>query len=642
MTAGDGQRTPPWFWLLPALAAALWWPISPYFASDDFVAMHYARDAAAVAHDFVGPQYAAADVWAFYRPLITLSFWCDQAIGGAWPPTGHLSNVFAHAVSTLLIAFIWRRFLPNGQAFGAALLWAMMPGHVGSIAWVVGRVDSHTTVWCLLAVWLCLRSVESRGRRWPTALATIAALMSKELALVVPMLCTWIGWLAAEGGLLTRVRAAWRASWPAWLVLTVYLPFRLMILGRFGGYEASTFDPAAAAAGLGSITLDQLVPSRWIGGAETWTRTAIFGWAAAVPLAIAAIAAIARRPRLVAGAAVAWLIALAPMATFLSQADNPHNLRYQYLPSVVLAGVLASGHRWIAPAVILAWLWPLTAVRIEQHASDSASARIHAALLRAAPEAPTGPMFVGGMPHANDSGTALQLHFGVDRMLQPPFYPAGAQLFAWRPLDRGPDSIRLQGADGLPFTLSEGSTWWFADPSALGRAPTAPPMDELVITGDQDGAVDLRGPVLDDMLANFATILKPGGRGPSLVTPGVRTMGYRVTIFTANGYLCCWCPNHAASDATDGRLDFARFFGGDPQNPLWQRGATVTRTWDVDIGSRLDVPTTIDLDPTFPTLIEAGDFDAQNTFRPTHRARRMIRLNFDRSFPEWRRRCMGQ
>ena len=73
---------PRWFWLLPALAAALWWPLWPYYASDDFIAVAYAQDLDAVAHDFVGPQYAATDVWSFYRPLITLSFWIDQAMPG--------------------------------------------------------------------------------------------------------------------------------------------------------------------------------------------------------------------------------------------------------------------------------------------------------------------------------------------------------------------------------------------------------------------------------------------------------------------------------------------------------------------------------------------------------------------------------
>ena len=189
---------PRWLWLLPGLTAALWWPVLPYFASDDFIAISYASDLGRVARDFIGPQYGATDVWLFYRPLITLSFWCDQAFGGATPYVGHVSNVLAHASSALLVALIWRRFLSDRRAFFAGLLWGMMAGHVGSLAWTVGRVDSHTTLWCLLAIWLCLRNVEGARRGWTVALATAAGLMSKELAVAAPPLCSWLAFLRAR------------------------------------------------------------------------------------------------------------------------------------------------------------------------------------------------------------------------------------------------------------------------------------------------------------------------------------------------------------------------------------------------------------------------------------------------------------
>jgi hypothetical protein len=54
------------------------------------------------------------------------------------------------------------------------------------------------------------------------------------------------------------------------------------------------------------------------------------------------------------------------------------------------------------------------------------------------------------------------------------------------------------------------------------------------------------------------------------------------------------------------------------------------------------VPTTIDLEPVFPTLIEAGEFDLEERrFRATHRAQRLLKLRFDRGYPGWVRRCKG-
>ena len=42
--------------LLPLFAAALWFPVEPFWASDDFVALHYAQDTARAWSDLWGPQ----------------------------------------------------------------------------------------------------------------------------------------------------------------------------------------------------------------------------------------------------------------------------------------------------------------------------------------------------------------------------------------------------------------------------------------------------------------------------------------------------------------------------------------------------------------------------------------------------------
>jgi len=445
-----------------------------------------------------------------------------------------------------------------------------------------------------------------------------------------------------------RVGTAWRASWPAWLLLVLYLPFRLLALGRFGGYGANhdvrELDLEQIALGTGSIVMDLLVPLRWIGQPAASASPATFLWGAAVPIAIAGLVALARRPKLVFGALLAWLVALAPMTAFLGSCSNPHNLRYQYLPSIAIAGVLAAGHRWIVPAIALAWLWPLVAVRVEQHAADGESMQMHQAMLREVPTLDEGPMFVQGLPHANEAGTAVQLHFGIDRLLRAPFSERDVALFAWRPLLMRPDAIRLQGPDGMPFQLPEGSVWWFADATALGRAPEPSTLPSLAIVGDDDGVLDLSTARLDPWIERYPEMIEARQPSFGLTMPGLRTMGFRLTIFTANGYLCCWCPNHAAPGA-DARLDVIRMFAGDAHNAIWPKPALVVARFDPNgpfVGDMLPVPTTIDLDPSFPVLIEAGSFDPkQATFTPTHRARRMIRFRFDRNYPAWVRRAQG-
>ena len=60
------------------------------------------------------------------------------------------------------------------------------------------------------------------------------------------------------------------------------------------------------------------------------------------------------------------------------------------------------------------------------------------------------------------------------------------------------------------------------------------------------------------------------------------------------------------------------------------------------IGEIIGLPATMDLDPAFPVMLEAGSFDfATLQFTPSHRARRLLTFRFDRGYEAWRRRVQG-
>ena len=629
----DLPRLPRWFLLLPMLAIAAWWPIAPYWQSDDFLALHYARDFGNVLHDFVGPQYGAADVWLFYRPLITLSFWFDGLVAGADPFFSHLSNVLAHGAGALLVGLLWRRFLPDGHAFLAGLIWSVMPGHVGAIAWAVGRVDSHTTVWCLLALWSFVRYCDRRelGQRaalWPALAATALALMSKESAFVLPALASVLACCRARGAVATRLLTAARRSAPLWLLFAGYLVFRWLVLGRLGGYLAASYDAATMARGLGSYLANAVAPLRWIGGDSLG---ALAPWLAGLALVLP-IGALLLAPRRALLAALLFAVAAAPLAAFLAGADNVHNLRYLYLPSVVLAGLLAAPGRIAVALVLLAFGAPFVQVRAEQIDADRESARMHTAIRRQADGGAGDPMFVAGMPHANPGGTAVQLHFAVDRMLREPFGPGHPQLFALRPLVEAPGVFRLTPPGAAPFALPQGSTWFFAAATALGRAPAPPVLPELEIRGDldRDLVVDLTTPRLLALATKELTI--------GLTTRPGRPQAFRLTIFTANGYLCCLFLDHGETGSGHGTIDLFRLLGGPPLIKAQYGVGDV-----LNLGDGMVVPATIDLDPTFPALLEAGELDLQRLrFTPTHVASRLLRLRYDRGYAGWVRLVQGR
>jgi hypothetical protein len=641
--APRGMNRPPLpraFWWLPLVAIAAWWPIEPWWQSDDFFAVHYVQNGGNVLRDFVGPQYGATDIWAFYRPLITASFWLDQVLGGPFPPLSHISNAVAHGLSTLLLALIWRRFLPAGAAFGAALLWALSPSHTAAITWAVGRVDSHSTVWCFAAIWCVLRTderVAERGaaaarRSFAPAVMTALALASKEVAIVVPPVATLLLFARTPGEWRARLHHALRRTAGPWLVLLAWLPFRWLVLGQFGGYEAAVFDAVSAAKGFAQELVNFASPLLWI-GAPNWLPLSPHVWtlAGGAPLLLALVAGSWRQPRLALAAAAAAALTFVPMVNLLSSADNPQLMRYWYVPSAILCGIVASAGRWFVVAVLLAWAGPLVLMRVERHRADVESRTIHEAVLAKAADAPALPMFVAGLPHVNARGTVVQLQYGIDRMLAPPFTNGPVPLFALRPLAMGPGVFALD--DGMPWALPLGSTWLVTD-GTLRAARDAPPLPPLPITGDAGGGLDLTTQQLDTLVPEDAV-------GPQLHTPGVRTPWLRLTVFTACGYLATVFQNHADATAADGLFRVRTWFVA--ANGL--KAGRIAYPGGIFIGDALVVPTVVDIVTEFPVLLEGGDVDLTAPvpkFQPTHRARRLVTFRFDRQYASWVRRVQGR
>ncbi|MGE3171876.1 MAG: glycosyltransferase family 39 protein [Planctomycetota bacterium] len=616
---------PRWFWLLPLAVAAAWWPIQPYWASDDYFALHYARDFGNVLADFLGPQYAADDLFFFYRPLITLSLWLEQQVAGSDPFLAHLDNVLVHAASALLVGCLWRRLLDDGPAFAAGLVWALSPMHIGGIAWAVGRTDGTSTVFGLLSMLMLVRWIEGRQRtRLPSLLLMATALLCKETALCLPGLAALLAFaMAGEDGFAARARAALRGAWPHALLLAGYLAWRIGVLGRMGGYDAASFsEPLLMLAGFGRYALDLLDPLHWKlpteGLPPAITQAWWPPWIGLLPALLALWSCARRGRRQPALLCLGWFaLASVPLAGFFLQADNHHNLRYFALAFAGLAGLLVAGGKVAIAVALLVFVPPLVQVRLDQWRADRTSAAMHQKLVQQLADAPPGPWFIAGLPHQDPTSTALQFHFGIDRMLEPPFARGGVQVYAHRPFFRLPGAAVLQDDDDLPIAPPEGTTFLFRGPDLLISVPQkALP------------ALPLQAPAVIDLSVARLFELNRGELVVRLVTPGVRTDALRVTFFTASGYFGATVANHAPAGAADGGLDLLRFF----QQAEWAHGR--------DMIHGLELPTILDRVPEFPVLIEGGTVQ-NGAFRPTHRARQLLRVRFDRQLPALLRGELG-
>ncbi len=180
------------------------------------------RSLASVPEFFTSPLFTGGDGAAYYRPVVTTTLAVDHAVGGADRPwVFHLSNLLIYAACCAAVCALFRRLAGEGLAsLGGALLFAAHAVHTESVAWISGRSDLLAGLFMALALLAVLRREECGGdegdavggwlpRRWalPAAgLCTLLALLSKEVAFVLPVLCVLL-WLRRPTD--TRRRLLW-------------------------------------------------------------------------------------------------------------------------------------------------------------------------------------------------------------------------------------------------------------------------------------------------------------------------------------------------------------------------------------------------------------------------------------------------
>jgi len=135
----------------------------------------------------------------YYRPFLSLTFLIDQRLWDEHIFGYRLTNVVLHTCNALLVYAIGRTLLKTHlyrteTSFLAALLFAVHPIAVESVAWISGRTDLLSTWWSLLAFYFYL-SVHDKNTVYTlplSLLCALAAVLSKETGIIVFILI--IGW----------------------------------------------------------------------------------------------------------------------------------------------------------------------------------------------------------------------------------------------------------------------------------------------------------------------------------------------------------------------------------------------------------------------------------------------------------------
>jgi protein O-mannosyl-transferase len=321
-----------------------------------------------------------------YIPLTWLSLGVNYALDGL-QPRGYLAvNILLHAAAAVLVVFIARRLLAAafrgrapvhavelGAAF-AALVFALHPLRVESVAWITERRDVLSGVWYLLAVWAWLCAVADDTRSHPafyalSLCAFSAGLLSKASGVMLPFAL-----LLLDAYPLRRFGRGWRQ------LIGEKLPhFALAGLGavvalwavRQGTTVTSYGDYGPGARIVMMVYSFVFYPWKWlwpVGLSPMYELpTGIDPWSARflMPLLVCLVvtaALIALRRRWPAGLAV-WAyssLMVLPVSGLVHAGFQLAHDRYSYLPGLALAlvagGALVLGLRAEAESRVTPWL----------------------------------------------------------------------------------------------------------------------------------------------------------------------------------------------------------------------------------------------------------------------------------------------
>jgi len=165
----------------------------------------------------------------YYRPLVMTFLIVMRHVAGSAPAWFHLVVIGVH----LLAVYLTYRLacVLTGDACLAAIaaaIFGLHPTKLESVAWISGVSDSMCVVFCLACLLTHFRWKRQRAHtlRWFAMALLMLAMLSKEMAVAVPLLIAIHEGLSGTGSLRARARSAMKTSAPYFFVVAVALCMR--------------------------------------------------------------------------------------------------------------------------------------------------------------------------------------------------------------------------------------------------------------------------------------------------------------------------------------------------------------------------------------------------------------------------------
>ncbi|QPJ65353.1 MAG: tetratricopeptide repeat protein [Candidatus Nitrohelix vancouverensis] len=285
-----------------------------------------------------------------YRHVFYLTFWLNYQADGTNPQGYHLVNTLIHALASIVVFFLTRLAIGKGTLLGlgaaqtiaalAAILFALHPLNTEAVAYISGRGNSLSGLFCFLSV-LCIAKANLRSSRRQTLWACyflsfvffVSAMLSKETAIFLPIgiFIFDVAFMRGPNWRPFRERLIW-----------VYAPVPLLgflaltaspELAEFIAKWSKQMDPAYALRQIPvigyafkllllpiNLSFDHAFPETWFARSYQWSLLLIVLIASAW---ITTRAQITERPHLkIIPFGIAWiLLAMAPTHSFLPRLD---------------------------------------------------------------------------------------------------------------------------------------------------------------------------------------------------------------------------------------------------------------------------------------------------------------------------------
>ena len=392
----ESRWTRPWsFALLSALLCLLThgWMASLEFQLDDYEQIYDAADlgrpAVLLGQDSPGQigLRSRPSFVKYFRPVLHLSFVLDVFLFGADARALHWVNVFWHWLAVFLLFMTLRKLdfgpSPQDAALGA-LLFLVAPGKMSAVSWVAARGDLLAGVFFLWAVLALLRWRRTRSKWALVGLvtATVSGMLSKEGALVIPVLLALIDLFWIQPRRPSGARRRWGLAIPFLLLAPVYLLIRHWMFGEMANYYAGhvrSFSLPIAGRMLGDFlpAFENALAGEFYrtpGGVLAWLTAAV-AFLLLINLVFFVLRKPLRRGKGILFLLLLQLIAMAPSLRFYREAAGFDVSRLFYLPFLLQVPLLVfalAGWRAkfqvrriaaFALAALLAASWGIATVR---------------------------------------------------------------------------------------------------------------------------------------------------------------------------------------------------------------------------------------------------------------------------------------